>query len=222
MKRCDIVAVLLFALACLNAAAKDVLFKGEYPVPAHYQLFNDHGGLLSVSEGIRINRKLEALERRNGTQIVFLSVPDTGTLTAVEYGSKVASAWALGNNGHSNGALLLVVMATGQYAIVTGAGIGGALPDVAASRILREKLAPHFAKEDYSAGVEAALDAMVLAARGEDTAPTFYTYINAANAAFDDEHTRSKMIACSVLIGFGLLYALALLWRRFRQRRATT
>jgi uncharacterized protein len=176
---------------------------------------NDNLGILLISRSIEIADRLQALERSNGTQIVFLSVPSIGGEGLYSYASRVAEKWDIGNNGQGNGVLFLVSQRDGAY-ILVGPGIGGAIPDIKVGRIFREIIEPHWRREEFSEGVEQAIDALIAAARGEDTAPTFYDYLHPIVPA------RPELWLIAVLITYGIGHATFLCWRWRRKSRTVT
>jgi len=183
-----------------------------FPIPDRYSLVNDYFGVLMISKAVEITKKLQALERRNGTQIVFLSVPSVGAEGIRAYAIRVAIKWDIGNNGQGNGVLFLVSQKDGGY-ILTGPGIQGAIPDVLVGRIFRETIGPLWQREQYSEGIEAAIDRMIKAALGEETDATFYDYANAIVPV----RTETRIIALLVLLGAA--YASVLLWVRYKKRK---
>lgn len=222
------------AFCCASAMAlssdnKVVIPENAFPIPDKYNLVNDYINVLSIAKRVEITKKLQALEKHNGTQIVFLSIDSSGKEGNFEYGLKVARKWDIGNNGDGNGALFLC-SANAPCVILTGAGIAGALPDVKLARIFREILDPQFKQGKHAEAIEAALDEMIKAARGEDTNPTFYNYFAVDGSYYSPWLTfyeRLKMrltteqILIAVLMLVGLLYAATLLWLRRRGRKAS-
>jgi uncharacterized protein len=182
-----------------------------FPIPDQYKLVNDYLGVLRISTSIDITKKLQTLERRNGTQIVFLSVPSTGNATARAYADAVFEKWDIGNNRQGNGVLFLVTPE--RVEILTGPGIAGALPDIKVAHVIRDIITPAWQREEYSEGTAAAIDAMIAAAWGEDTAPTHYDYLH-PHLPTEPEHL---MIAALAL--FGSVYVAVLLWYRHRKRK---
>ena len=183
-----------------------------FPIPNRYELVNDYMGYFFLSKSIEITKKLQALEKRNGTQIVFLSVPSVGNESVDAYGMKVFEKWDLGNNGEANGVLILAVGGK-PLSIFRGSGIQGALPDVKMGRIAREVMEPHFQREEFSEGMEAAIDVMIKSTQEEDTSPTFYDYMNPIVPV------RWENILICVLVLFGLGYAVVLFWYRHNKRK---
>lgn len=213
-----------FALSSDNEV---VLSEIAFPIPDKYLLVNDYLGIFTISKSLEITKKLQALEKHNGTQIVFLSVPSIGKMGDWDYAVKVANKWDIGNNGQANG-VLLFVGPNAPLQILRGPGIAGALPDVKVARIYREIIEPQFVKEKYAEGIEAAIDEMIKAAKGEDTAPAFYDYLSATGANFTPmlsayERLKKSLTQENILIGllivFGLAYAAGLFWRHRKQKR---
>ena len=158
---------------------------------------------------------MQALEKHNGTQIVFLSVPSIGREGAYAYAVKVAEKWDIGNNRQGNGVLFL--LSKNDSYILTGPGIAGAIPDVKIGRIYREIINPHWQREEFSEGVEAGIDALTKAAYGEATTATYYDYLRPILPT----KTEHFLIAVLALIGAG--YAAVFFWlRRRKSRRAAS
>ncbi len=63
--------------------------------------------------------------------------------------------------------LLLISRDDRKMRLEVGYGLEGRLPDVVAGRILDRLMAPRFRRGDYSGGIEAAIDAVGTAIRGE-------------------------------------------------------
>jgi uncharacterized membrane protein YgcG len=198
---------LLFCCAHAEDYAKRIAT--PFPIPDRYLLVNDYAGVLRISRRPEIKRKLEDLERHNGTQIVFLSVPNTGKGGAAAYGQEVFSRWDIGNHGQGNGVLFLV--GNDDSLIFTGPGIAGGIPDVTLARIRRNLLSPAW-NRDESEAVEATLDALVNAAWGEKTAPTAYDYAHPYLPKTPEE------IMAAALAAIAAAYAGCLLWYRRRNR----
>lgn len=207
-------ALLIAAVTLLSASAiaADQIQEHStaFPIPERYKLVNDFDGALRISTAVKITERLQALERLNGTQIVFLAVPSVGTEGIYGYAVRVFEKWDIGNNRQGNGVLFLA--SRDGVVILTGPGIAGALPDVKIGRIFRNIIEPRWKKEEYSEGIEEAIDEMIKAARGEDTAPAFYDYLHPITA------TKPEHIWIGILILFGVAYAVTLLYRRRKRK----
>lgn len=212
--------LLVLWLAAGMAHAADYLERENtrFPIPDHYQLINDYENLIDVPRRVALEARLQALERRNGTQIVFLSVPNTGTEGIRAYALSVAQKWDIGNNGQGNGILFL--FGRGESHILTGAGIAGAVPDVLVKRLFEEILVPAAERDQLSEGIERTLDALIKACEGEKTLPTAYDYERPNVPLIEDPKPKAERIAIAVLSAIAAIYAGVLLWRRIRIHRA--
>ena len=115
----------------------------------------------------RLVEKLEALERRRGAQIAVVMLPTTGTLDIEAFSDKLFQAWKLGRKAVDDGLLLVVAGMTGACASRSATAWRGAVPDVVAGRIIRERMAPAFREGDYAGGIEAAVDELIRLVDGE-------------------------------------------------------
>lgn len=207
-----ILGIVISILCAVAQAVEPVLTTWKqaeaFPIPDKYELVNDYLGALPFAKVQELTGKLRALERRNGTQIVLLIVPSTGGEGAESYSLRAFEKWDIGNNGQGNGVLFMVEAKGGRAFIRTGPGIAGALPDVKVRRIFAEQIEPHWQSKEFAAGVEAGVDAMILAAQGEDTAKTSYDY------HYLPYQPKFEHIGIALLSLFGIGYAGVLLWKR--------
>ena len=78
-----------------------------------------------------------------------------------------ARKWRAGAKGKNNGAVLFVFTDDRKMRIEVGYGLEGALPDAIAHRIQEEEILPRFRAGDYPGGIEAGVNAMIAATKGE-------------------------------------------------------
>ena len=186
-----------------------------FPIPDQYQLVNDYSGRLRIARAAALEQRLQALERRNGTQIVFLSVPNTGKDDARTYAEAVFKKWDIGNHGQGNG-ILFFVGAT-QAHILVGPGIAGAVPDVLLARIQRKLLAPVAYDDDaVGEGIEQVLDALIKASNNEQTFPAGNT---AQKELIADTMPAQQRHLIALLCMAAFAYAAWLVWRRVQASR---
>lgn len=128
----------------------------------------DTVGVLSASTAINLQTSLEQLEAEDGTQIAVLIIPTLNGESLEEYTLRVAETWKLGQEDKDNGALLLVAIEDREMRIEVGYGLEDRLTDLMTGRIITERIIPAFRNGDLDSGVQAGVEAMISAARGEN------------------------------------------------------
>jgi uncharacterized protein len=153
------------ALVALAAAAS---FAATSLPPAPARWVTDDAGVLSAPAAAAIDRKLEAFEKEQGTQIlvaIFRRLPEDEALE--DWTQRVAQAWRVGRAKQDDGAVLFAFVDDHQLRIEVGYGLEGALTDLESRAILDEVLIPRLRQGDWDGGVSVAVDAMISAVRGE-------------------------------------------------------
>jgi uncharacterized protein len=164
LARALLAAALAFAAAAPGAFAAAA---GVVP-PAPTRYVTDGSGVLSRDGASALERKLADFERQTSTQVLVWIAPRVpeGT-TAEDLGADAIRAWGVGQKGKDNGAVLFLFTEDRLVRIATGYGLEGAIPDVRAQRILREVVKPSLARGDVRGGVDAGVEEILRAARGE-------------------------------------------------------
>jgi uncharacterized protein len=165
-------AALRALVACALVAGVQAVVRAEEPLPpppkAH---FNDYAGLVAPADAQRLDAKLADFEQKTSTQLVVAVFPSLPSPSLEDFTVRTAQAWRVGGKPSDNGAILFVFVNDRKLRIETGYGLEGALPDQLAARILDEQVRPRFRAGDWTGGLEAGIDAMIAATRGEYTAP---------------------------------------------------
>lgn len=154
----------LFALS-LPASAQD---GGVLPVPALNGHVIDQTGALATPQRQALDDKLSAFERERGTQLVVLIVPTTQPEDIAAYAQRVGDAWKIGRREVGDGLLLVVALNDRRVRIEVAKALEGAVPDLAASRIIEGAIVPAFKRGDVAAGIDAGVDQLMARVRGED------------------------------------------------------
>jgi uncharacterized protein len=155
------VLLLLVVLAWAHASAAQIP-----PPPKRY--FNDYAALVKPETAARLDKRLEAFERETSNQILVAIFPNLPPDTdQFSFTTDAFRAWKPGQAGRDNGAILFVFVREHQIWIQTGRGLEGALPDAVCKRITADVIAPAFKSGQYDAGIEAGVNAMIAATRGE-------------------------------------------------------
>ena len=160
-------AVLVLALALaawlpLRGHAQQVL-----PVPALSARVIDQTGTLSAADKAALEDKLAAYEKTKGSQMVVLMVPTTQPEDIASYAYRVASTWKIGRRDVGDGVLVIVAKDDRRMRIEVAKKLEGALPDLAAARIIDTAMKPRFRANDYAGGLVAAVDQLTARIDGE-------------------------------------------------------
>ncbi len=114
----------------------------------------DQADLLSAQTEQTLTTLLAAHEEATTNQVVVLTVPSLQGVAIEEFALQVAEATGLGTAENDNGVLLIVSVEDRKVRIEVGYGLEGVLPDVIASRIIREQIVSHFREGAYERGIE--------------------------------------------------------------------
>ena len=118
---------------------------------------------------MRLESVLAEGERATGAQVVVALFPSLDGESLEDFSIRVAEKWRVGRKELDDGVIILVFVADRKVRIEVGYGLEGAIPDIEASHIIREVIAPRFREGRYDAGLEAA--ARAIYARVETKAP---------------------------------------------------
>lgn len=154
--------LLLFILISLNGEGA----RGQ-SVPEIHQHITDLSGTLSTGDTRDIEEKLSQFERATSNQIVVLMIPTTNGESIEAYSLAVAEKNKVGKKGRDNGVLLLIAKEDRKMRIDVGYGLEGPLPDAIADQIIRHVITPQFRSGDFAGGIDAGVDAIMAATKGE-------------------------------------------------------
>ncbi|MDH6591623.1 uncharacterized protein M2165_001512 [Variovorax sp. TBS-050B] len=155
------------AAVCLVLAAASALAQGLLPIPALTARVIDQTGTLDAAQRAGLETKLAAFEQRKGSQIAVLMVPTTQPEDIASYAQRVGDAWKIGRRDVGDGLLVIVAKDDRKMRIATAKALEGAVPDLAAVRIIDEEMKPRFRNGDFSGGLNAAVDRLIGLVDGE-------------------------------------------------------
>ena len=115
----------------------------------------------------QLDSRLAAFEQARGTQIVVLLVPTTQPEDIASYANRVANSWKIGRREVGDGLLLIVALNDRKVRIEVAKTLEGAIPDLAAKRIIDAAITPAFKQGDYLAGLNAGVDQLMARVTGE-------------------------------------------------------
>lgn len=127
----------------------------------------DTTGTLQADVRARLEAKLQTFEQAQGTQIVVLMVPTTAPEDIVDYTQRVGDTWKIGRKQVGDGLLLVIAKGDRTLRIAPAKALEGAVPDLAARRIIEEAITPRFRQGDFAGGIDAGLEQLMRLIRGE-------------------------------------------------------
>ena len=153
---------LLLVFGVWSAHAQNVL-----PIPTLTGHVVDSANALDAVQRQALETKLTTFEAANGAQIVLLLVPTTQPEDITSYANRVGNVWKIGRKGIGDGLLVVVAKDDHKLRIEVAKSLEGAIPDLAAKRIIDTAITPRFKQNDYSGGLNAGVDSIMALVRGE-------------------------------------------------------
>ncbi len=151
-------ALLMFCVAPLAHAQSDVR-------PTGFVI--DEAGLLTGGQKASLEARLKVYDDTTSNQIAIVLLRTINGADPATYATGLGRDLGVGQQGRDNGIVVLVALEDRELFIAVGRGLEGAVPDVYASRIVRNVLVPRFRDGDYYAGLEEATTILMAAAAGE-------------------------------------------------------
>jgi len=148
-----------------------VAAQGVLPVPALDARVIDQTGTLDAAAAAALEGKLAALEQSKGSQLVVLMVPTTAPEDIASYANRIANSWKIGRRDVGDGVLLIIAKNDRTLRIEVAKTLEGAIPDLAAKRIIDGAITPAFKQGDFAGGVSAGVDRIAALISGETLPP---------------------------------------------------
>jgi uncharacterized protein len=136
-------------------------------VPTLRAHVTDLADVLPPADEARLEAALVGFERETSHQIAVLVLPSLGGEPIEPFTLRVAEQAQLGQRGLDNGILLVLSVEDRRARIEVGYGLEGVVPDAVAKRVLEDAIFPRLRAGDFAGGVEAGVQALQAAARGE-------------------------------------------------------
>lgn len=131
------------------------LAQGVLPVPTLTARVIDTSGTLDPAQQQALEAKLAAFEATKGSQVVVYLLPTTQPEDIASFANRVANEWRIGRRTVGDGVLLIVAKNDRKVRIEVAKTLEGAIPDLAAKRIIDEAITPRFKQGDFAGGVDA-------------------------------------------------------------------
>ncbi len=114
---------------------------------------SDVAGILRQDTETRINGIIDALHRKDGSEMMVVTVPDTsGSSSPKAFAIELFNTFKIGKKGIDNGVLLLISKGDRRVEIETGYGMEERLPDARVGTIISTSMMPRFKEGDFDGG----------------------------------------------------------------------
>lgn len=157
-----LIAIFLIAIGIPTATAQSL-----HAIPALNARVIDETGTLSVAQRQSLDARLAAVEQQHGSQVVVLMVASTAPEDIAAFANRVGNAWKIGRKQVGDGILVVVAKDDRRMRIEVAKALEGAIPDIAAARIIDDAMKPRFREGDFAGGLEAAVQQISLRIAGE-------------------------------------------------------
>jgi len=166
-----IIATVSGIIVSSNAIADRSAIADLVKVPELKSRVTDLTRTLSAGEKAALESALENLGKNKGSQLAILIVNTTSPEVIEDYSMRVVEKWKLGRKDVDDGVLLLIAMQDRKMRIEVGYGLEGAIPDIAAGRIINEYITPAFRSGNFYWGISAGANKIIGLINGEALPP---------------------------------------------------
>ncbi|MDP1675371.1 MAG: TPM domain-containing protein [Bacteroidota bacterium] len=156
-----------FGLLCvlfLNTAFAQV------EIPKIIDPVTDLTNTIDRDDYVKLRKQIVRFEDSTSNQIVVLIISTVGEDDIREFAIKTLEQNKIGQKGKDNGILLLIAKDDRKVSIEVGYGLEGVLTDAICNQIIRNEILPEFKDGNYTKGISAAVETMILVTKGEYTA----------------------------------------------------
>ncbi len=158
MRKLALVAIgWVFALTSWAQAPSPSTPTGLQAIPPLTSRVIDQTQTLSETEMSGLQAQLKTIEETQSAQIVVLMMATTQPEDIFSYSNRVANAWKIGRKDVGGGVLIVVAKNDHKLRIEIAKSLEGAIPDLAASDIIENNIAPAFKQGQYGQGLQAGI-----------------------------------------------------------------
>jgi uncharacterized protein len=127
----------------------------------------DTTATLDMAQLQALESKLSVFQKMCGAQVVLLLVPTTLPEDITSYANRVANTWKIGRKEIGDGLLVVLAKNDRKVRIEVAKTLEGAIPDLAAKRIIDQAMTPSFKRGDFAGGLDAGVDQIMRLITGE-------------------------------------------------------
>jgi uncharacterized protein len=131
------------------------------PPPSPTAWVTDNAGVLGEGTRASLDRRLDAYAKSSGHQVLVWIGDTTGDVPLEEFTVKAFERWKVGRKGIDDGVVVFLFAKDRKVRIEVGYGLEDKIPDVIASRIIREDIVPRMQAGDPEGAVTSGVEAIV-------------------------------------------------------------
>lgn len=177
-------------------------------VPTQKTRVTDLSASLGQVERNALEAKLAAFEQAHGSQIAVLIVGSTLPEPIEDFAHRVGEAWKIGRKGVGDGLIIIIAKNDKRVRIDVARALEGAIPDLAAKRVIRESMSPRFAQGDFAGGLDAGVSQLIGLIEGEKLPPPTAGQTGGGGTDNNDFEAWLMMGFIAVIVGGSILKAL--------------
>jgi uncharacterized protein len=158
------------ALTRVGVVAIGLLLSAQYAVAATEAIpaaptrwVTDNAGFLSAGTRAALDQRLEAYEKQTGHQVLVWIGTTLNGVPIEDFVVHAFEKWRVGRKGIDDGLVLFIFAQDRRLRIEVGYGLEDRVPDVIASRIINDAIAPGFKAGNRDAALTAGVEAIVSA-----------------------------------------------------------
>ena len=146
------------------------LFAQVPPPPVPVRWVTDSVNLLSPSARTALDLRLKAYQDATGHQVLVWIGGTTGGDPIEDWTVRAFAAWKVGRKGLDDGLVLFILTGDRKLRMEVGYGLEGQVPDLVASRIIRETIVPRLKTGDADGALSAGVDRLLKVIGGDTSA----------------------------------------------------
>jgi uncharacterized protein len=154
------------ALLTFNIAQAEFVIP---PPPSDY--IHDGAGLLSQGVHAQLAARLSQLDTQSGVQLLIATFPSLQDEAIEDVSLRISESWGIGHKGRDQGLVLAVFLADRSIRIEVGYGLENTVTDARAHEIIENIIKPAFRQNQFEAGLQQAVDALITLAQSPSAAP---------------------------------------------------
>jgi uncharacterized protein len=162
----------IFISAVIGLSFTSVPSWANFEVPKLTGRILDQAQLIDGATQQRINKLLAGHEQASSNQVVVATFKNLQGYSIEQAGVDMGRAWGVGQKDADNGIVLILAEKERKVRIEVGYGLEGLMTDAVSASIVQQIMLPMFKKGDFSGGLLAGTEAIVVALGGQYVAPS--------------------------------------------------